>query len=99
MNCKPGDLAVMVRSKANNEGRIVEIVSPLGHEPFFDGARWGIGAGFCWLVRSASGPVRSVRRGLHLEFPCPDAWLRPIRDNDGEDESLTWAPRKEGVPA
>lgn len=67
-----------------------------------------------WLVR-ACRPVRVqavladssgyvvLDRGLRLasEFVCPDGCLRPVRDGDGTDETLTWAdkPVTEQVPA
>lgn len=45
MNCKPGDLAVIVRSMAGNEGRIVQCIRLAGpgefpREGIFGGPRW-----------------------------------------------------------
>lgn len=95
MNCKKGDLAVVVRSDDSPEhvGLIVRVVSGPEHFDF------GVGyPKLLWRIESST-PMRvrdprfgrewSARTALH-----PDAWLRPIRDNDGEDETLTWAPRR-----
>ena len=86
MNCKPGDLAVIVRSIAGNEGRIVrclEFVGPGDDQKLCD----------CWLLdQQIPGTLRPIR-------VISDSKLRPIRDNNGEDETLTWAGKPEGVKA
>lgn len=86
LNCKPGDLAVIVRSlhRPNCLGKVVKCVR-------FDPGPKGEPA---WRIDRAVGPVLMVdgigRRGDWWYDKC----LRPIRDNDGEDETLQWAPRK-----
>lgn len=87
MNCKPGDLAIFVKSSAGNVGAIVEVIRPLGYSPVFDGATWSDGR-FCWLVRSIGAPLKSRLGPVYVESPAPDDYLRPIRDTDGEDEML-----------
>lgn len=80
MNCKPGDLAVIVKSSAGNEGAIVKIVEFVGKVQGWGGYdRWRID-------RKLKGD-----RG-NLTDTARDWNLRPIRDNDGEDETLQWAP-------
>lgn len=96
MNCKPGDLAVIVRSATTNKGRLVEVVSALGVEPSWNGYRWHLGHSegqFHWLCRSQGGPLESFK-GLYMEMPLPDSILRPIRDpgDDAKDETLDWLP-------
>lgn len=96
MNCKPGDLAVFVRSEAGNEGKIVRCVRFIGlrHWPipdgqFIDDPSWEI-----------DPPVLSST-GFLLDH-APDSFLRPIRDpgDDAQDETLQWLPVPvEGVPA
>lgn len=93
MNCKPGDLAVIVRCRAQeNLGRYVSVVDA--------GALPG-----SWLVRSAGGPLMGAPLGNQRFFtPCAElnAWdsdLRPIRDNDGEDEILRIAGLPQEVTA
>ena len=87
LNCKPGDLAVVVRSTAGNEGKFCTVLrlataSERYQAQFLSGepmwvtdvqfmSTWG---DFCALMF--------------------DAYLSPIHDNDGEDETLQWVPRK-----
>ena len=43
----------------------------------------------CWVTEPELQPGAAVYDGC----------LRPIRDSDGEDETLTWAGKPEAVPA
>lgn len=88
MNCKPGDLAVVIRSKCSDHiGMLVTVVGPalipeLG----------------MWTIE----PVKPIPCPSPFGWKCRDSSLRPIRDQPGQDETLTWAPVpavKEGVPA
>jgi hypothetical protein len=94
MNCKPGDLAVVVRSTCGNEGKVVRCVRYLGEvgciQP--DGALTG--PFHAWEIDSW---IRAWDGTLKREVF--DKNLRPIRDNDGEDESLSWAGKPEGITA
>ena len=76
LNCKQGDLAVIVRSMAGNEGKIVRCLR-LVFDPshYFDGPRWLIDRE---VPHSTRGTVRTIA----------DCALRPLRDNEGEDETL-----------
>jgi hypothetical protein len=90
MNVKPGDLAIVIGSKAGNQGKIVEVIGPLGVEPIYGGLKWGRGTGnFFWLVKGntalydTGGNIRSI-------IPCRDIWLRPVSglpDAEHTDES------------
>jgi hypothetical protein len=96
MNCKPGDLAVIVRSVVeSNMGRIVRCTR-LATASELDQ----------WRVRTDRGPVWII------EQPIPhtiggakpfsmDAGLRPIRpqDDDATDETLLWLPVPHKEPA
>jgi hypothetical protein len=84
LNCKQGDLAVIVRSHAHNEGKIVECVR-LIPAPF-----WAIENGPRWII---STPVVDSRG--HLIDSIADKCLRPLRDSGGLDEML----RLVGLPA
>lgn len=80
MNCKQGDLAIVIRSVRGNEGKIVRCVSPLKIIE-------------AWTVEPDFNPEV-------LGIPTfPDAWLRPIRDQDGEDEMLRIAGKPMGITA
>jgi hypothetical protein len=87
LNCKKGDLAVIVRSEAGNEGCVVQCVAllPPGAEGWASlGPRWLIDR----PIMSSKGPIHSVA----------DARLRPLRDGDGEDEVLRLVGRPVGEP-
>ncbi len=93
LNCRPGDLARIVNSEAGNNDKIVLCVRFAGLVPFgFIGARPKILAG--WVIdrelRGGDGRYSNV---------VEDCKLRPIRDNPGEDETLTWAGKPADVPA
>jgi len=102
MNCKPGDLAVVVRSTAGNLGKIVRVIGPsLSNslafgETFVDpatGIRWRRDTHeFNWDAESVGLPlaIRFPRGnwGTTLRRPCQDSALRPLRDNEDEDEML-----------
>ena len=75
LNCKQDDLAVVVRSAAGNEGRIVRCVkltSGIGL----------LGYGPRWFTEPALLGVYGK------PVPPLDACLRPLRDSEGEDEML-----------
>lgn len=68
----------MVRSMAGNEGKIVTCVS-IEYNPYT------IEFGTVWIIdRFLPNILGGKSRWV------PDAWLRPIRDNPGQDETLEW---------
>lgn len=80
LNCKQGDLAVVVRSYAGNEGKIVRCMSLTEYA----GA---LGFGPRWFTEP-------TLFGVWGEPQAPlDACLRPLRDTEGEDEMLCIAGR------
>lgn len=105
--CKPGDLAIVVRTNTTPEmlGRVVIVDrADTGREGrFIGGLSWNapeIRSDF-WVVRPAAGrhlPVRSSGGRLFEvpERPYPDFALRPIR-LDEEVESLPSAIAKYDV--
>lgn len=83
MNCQPGDLAVVVRSKTvSNVGKIVHVR-----------ARYAIGDSYIvsldsdaviWLCHTAGSPLRwtnavGVGETTSATGPIPDSCLRPLR--------------------
>jgi hypothetical protein len=86
MNCKPGDLAVVVNGP--NIGGLCRVVSPYTVRMV---------EGLCWNIECLSrmrdnltgNPVAPGTAAL-----CADAFLRPIRDpgDDAVDETLQWLP-------
>lgn len=83
LNCKQGDLAIVVKSTAGNEGKIVRCVG-LHDSETHDLDGWPTyNSGPRWIIdRPLSGAIG------RLIYTCPDRFLRPIRDSDGEDEVL-----------
>ena len=93
MNCKPGDLAVIVRARVSaNLGRIIRVTSFDPYSRFVD--RPGVSGG--WRYEGAE--LISSEFGLRC-LRVPDDVLRPIRDTDGDDESFSWAGKPQGVTA
>lgn len=80
MNCKPGDLAIIVQSKAGNEGKVVRIVKFVGQIHGWAGNdRWEIDQEIPSWPDGSSNTAQ-------------DKNLRPLRDDEGDDETLQWAP-------
>ena len=92
MNCKQGDLAVVVRSVCGNEGKIVRCLR------YVRGMELGIDG--CWHECDIweTDTVMPGWTGA-LGKSIADSQLRPIRDQDGEDETLTWAGKPQEVTA
>lgn len=84
MNCKQGDLAIVVKSYGGHEGAIVRCVRISEYKSFYrpDGKivnfdAWELDRKFMgW-----DGGMTNI---------CPDEYLRPIRPSEGADETLTW---------
>ena len=82
MNCKPGDLAIIVRSEAGNEGKIVQCIRVIRHQ-LWSGPRCGDRLTATWEIDIPLADFEG-----HVSNEIADDQLRPIRDNDGEDEML-----------
>ena len=104
MRCRAGDLAVILRSDAaENVGRFVTCVSLLplterqGIAGFIDPEGRLYPAlqfsGSVWLVETCGGDLTVIDLMTQRKYPTQavivaDNDLRPIRDNDGVDETL-----------
>lgn len=88
MNCKPGDLAIIVRSLAGNEGKIVRCLEGVWS---IETMPWGDRASFMWRTDT-------VLKSWSGSFDCwiADRQLRPIRDpgDDAKDEMLRPLPHE-----
>lgn len=92
MNCKQGDLAVVVRSGAGNEGRVLTCLRLASRaECKAEGFGWWAGA--VWVTDAALACTYGPTTRLY-----PDSRLRPLRDGDGEDEVLRLVGRPVGAP-
>lgn len=91
MNCKQGDIAVIVKVPPKDPkalGLVVKVgsfaISPRGRP--------------AWIVELPR-PVTGANGYVGRRMTCPDACLRPIRDQDGEDEILRIAGKPQEVTA
>jgi hypothetical protein len=85
MNCKPGDLAVIVRAHfPENLGRLVEVLHA------YDAIRWE-----CMMLGSAApaGNLSGVRR-MTRYATMRDCNLRPIRWDDSIDSRDVLVPEQ-----
>jgi hypothetical protein len=101
MNCKPGDLAYVIRGR--NYGTLVLVgkafhINASGKTKF--GAFTFLGNERSWLCRAVGRPLLDPFAGKVVQFyerPIPDSALRPIRDpgDDAVDETLLRLPAPE----
>ena len=86
MNCKPGDLAVFVRSQLKNHGVVVRVLRLLTLRE-----RQIAGLGHFDFVWETDKEVDTLRGPMRV---APDSYVRPIRDpgDDAQDETLQWLP-------
>jgi len=92
MNCREGDLAVVVRS--DYEQNVGVLVSVIAAHP---------GLADYWYV-VVLGRAEVYREGrLHpagsggVRVRAADSDLRPLRNGEGEDETFTWAGKPQGI--
>lgn len=91
MRCQKGDLAIVVRSNAGNEGKIVTCLRLMSPREADALSYW---SGPLWEV---DGSIVSTWRGLRrVGNFCPDELLRPLRDHgdDARDEMLRPLPQE-----
>ena len=76
MNCKKGDLAVIIKSVDGlNVGRIVEVLDYLGEHSKY---------GPIWHVRTRGRALITEYGAMGPECDCADDWLRPIEPEAGQ---------------
>ena len=92
MNCKQGDLAVIVRSYAGNEGKIVQCLRFVPNWIRIGADGWEC-CGPAWEVDRTLPKMTGWRSNI-----IADSQLRPLRDNDGEDEMLRLVGLPVGTP-
>lgn len=76
MNVKPGDVAIIVKGRWPNVGRIVQVDRAWGD---VDYSQIGYGILPCWLVESLGGPLDTARGPASIGY-TPDLSLRPLPD-------------------
>ena len=91
MNCKQGDLAMIVRSCAGNEGRVLKCLRlATARECKADSVVW---SGPVWFTDADIPDTFGETTHLY-----PDNRLRPLRNSDGEDEILRLVGLPVGTP-
>lgn len=102
LNCKPGDLAaVVVSPSGKNLGKIVRCLEFIPSGTKYKRRVGDLGEGTVniaddsWHVDIPIWRRLTARNYSYQEPICCDATLRPIRDQPGEDETLTWAGKPE----
>lgn len=89
LNCKQGDLAIVIRSWAGNDGKIVQCIRLANSEeskpvlPFCKGTLWVVD---CKIRFITSYLGQDVLEEFFEIFP--DELLRPIRDQPVDDEMI-----------
>ncbi len=100
MNCKPGDLALVVRSTIpENLGKIVHVMQAFNEG---DLGVISLDKGHLWLCEAAGSPLvmnNALSHGVrHLKLcPIPDHCLRPIR-SDGDVDDNAWTTKLHTAP-
>ena len=88
MNCKPGDRAIVIKSRTkSNIGRIVEVLR--AYSPLDSGVIPTDGTRQMWLAKSIGSSLMweraySIGTEQRSEGPIPDECLWPIKDADDE---------------
>jgi len=96
MNCKPGDLAIVVSDKPHYNGRIVEVMfaPPSKHFTLPDGyPAVHEGTDPCWVIKFIGGTVAApLATGVTRQAwygVGADSALRPLRDDpDAADQPV-----------
>lgn len=76
MNVKPGDLAIIIKGRWPNVGRIVQVERAWGD---VDYSHVGYGVLSCWLVESLGGDL-DTHLGPRQSGYTPDLSLQPLPD-------------------
>lgn len=89
MNCKPGDLAIVVKSTCGNEGKIVRCLGLIGKSHTFRNPDGSLDVCGKWQI---DRPLKNY--GGVMVLYANDSALRPIRDpgDDAVDETLLRLP-------
>ncbi|MNT97844.1 hypothetical protein D3C72_2402610 [compost metagenome] len=89
MNCKPGELAILVRADAAPYliGRVVSVIEAAPDMPPY---------GPAWVVRFQSPTLvprkKTYNSVMDTDADCPDAWLKPVSGIPTHDEQLDEVP-------
>jgi hypothetical protein len=106
MNCKPGDLAIVVGATYTLalNGRIVEVIRPAVAGAIYAGKYRDEGGMRAWVCRSAANTplpwkLFSGNTAYLAERPIADSALRPIRPGDLDETIDTDVKKPDEVAA
>lgn len=90
MNCKPGDLAIIIRAPfvPENVGRIVKVLKFVGVDDGGERSDW-------WRVESGGLPIKGRGGVFVLNGIVPDAYMRPVSGIPDTEEADAKQPIKE----
>lgn len=90
MNCKPGDLAIIIKAMIpENVGKIVRVVEFFRNDERF-GPLWTVE---CESIHNAVGlEYLQPRARSHLPLHGPDDWMRPVSGLPVHDEQRDEVP-------
>lgn len=92
MNCKPGDIAIVIAGVPENLGRLVHVECEYG---LVDYAHKGYEMLRCWVVTPLDRMVRNTSGDLVDVAYIPDIALRPLADpEEVESEKVVGARKK-----
>lgn len=106
MNCKPGDLVMVIRSEVGNEGRFGTVrcratadcgLHVYATDDWIVDGRFKTADEVAYTIGGHELCRFDVNQHEVSELPFPDAWLRPIRPDEGDDETLAWAGKPAGI--
>ena len=86
LNCRQGDLAIVIKSEAGNEGRIVRCLEFVGG-PAIGGDMFHTD---CWRVEGVLTSLCAFtgERIVSADNIISDSRLRPLRDGEDTDEII-----------
>lgn len=95
MQCKPGDLAIVVNDYEHpeNNGALLRILKPALPGEFDIPADW-VGQ----PLSTFRFDDATIEPGSNAIVAYRDAELKPLRDNDEDDETIAWAGPRPAIP-
>jgi hypothetical protein len=93
LNCKQGEIAIVVQSNAGNEGRVLTCLHLASRKQCEAESLGWWTAGAVWVTDADLMCNDGTTTRLY-----PDSRLRPLRDSEGEDEVLRLVGRPVGDP-
>lgn len=88
MNCKPGDLAIVVQSRIGNLGKVVRCIRLATDADLKAQKVMSLNEPY-WVIEGTLTAMCIVTSEVGEVSVCPDAILRPLRGNEPETDVVT----------